>query len=130
MFERALWARAALRRDEADLLVVEVHAVGQERASVESPCVRQACGNSHPVYHDGVALVDGVLCGVDVQADPELPDRGCALRERLVGEREGRVCADQPSRQRHLLAAHALDEATVLRKARQRALGPSRSDVS
>jgi len=110
--------------DEGDLVFVEVDTVRKERACVQRPGGGETRHNSDPVEGNGVALVDCVLGGMDVQADRELARRRCAGRECLVGEREGRVRTDQPSHQRRLLTEHALDEPTILRNACLRALRP------
>ena len=126
MFERALcatvaFARATTRR----LVVVEVHAVREQRALVERARAVEPLGDADAAARDRVALVDAVLGGVDVQPDAELGGGSGAGGERLVGERERRVRADEPARERRPLVAHAREEAPVLRDAR-RARAPAR----
>ncbi len=120
---RVVGDRRVRRVDERDLVVVEVDAVREQRAVVEGSRVREPGGDTCPMEHDRVALVDGVLGRVDVQTDLEVPRGEGARGERVVGERERGVRSDQGTRQRQLVRANALREATVLHEACLRALG-------
>ena len=116
MFERALCASQAL----------EPATSAASRSSRWTPCassVRSSrpCGGSEPLHR---VHVDRVLGGVDVQADAEV---GCDLDaggERLVGERERRVRADEAAGERRFAPLEAREEAPVLGEPGERDVRP------
>ena len=67
----ALWTTVApAARRATDLLVVEVHAVGEQRALVERAGARQSLHDADAVAGPAIRLVGRVLRDVDVEADP------------------------------------------------------------
>ena len=124
MFERALCTTVAFAAPiAADLRVVEMDAVREQRPLVERPRAGEPLDDASPVPGERVALVGAVLGGVDVETGRELVRRAGAGGERLVAERERGVRADEAARERRLLPAHALEPAPVLRQAGARPLG-------
>ena len=132
MFERALCAtEARAARHELDLGVVEVDAVGEQRALVERARAREPRDDAQAVARERVALVGGVLGRVDVQAGAELP-AAAAQAASVSSESVNEACAPtMPRVSGGRSRRHALEEARGSRRSRPRARsGPSRSVVS
>ena len=117
--------------DEADLVVVEVDAVREQRALVERAGAVEAVGDAVAAAGDRVALVGPVLGGVDVEADadsaPAASQQAASVSSESVKEawaptipRASGSCSRRTrSRKRRFSATPA--------RARS---GPSRSEVS
>ncbi len=110
--------------DQADLLVVQVDAVRQERALVQCAGPLEPVDDAVAAAGDRVTLVRTVLGGVDVEPDAVVARCLAACRQRLVGERERGVRADHAAGEGELLPPHAVEEAPVLADARECPLEP------
>ena len=106
MFERALCAtHVPVSRISADLALVHVDAVREQRPRPERAGLGQPLDDPDVEPRERVALVGRVLGDVDVDADVRVARTSTHAGERLVGQRERRVRAHHPEREREAALA-------------------------
>jgi hypothetical protein len=68
-----------------DFTGVHVDAVDSDRLRAQDPGIPQAVDDPFAAPTEAIVLVGGVLGDVDVEAQAQVPRRGDAIRQRLIG---------------------------------------------